>query len=305
MKKKCDIVKDLLPLYVDDVVSDGSKEFIKEHLKNCEECKNYLEGLKYNFNHNKNTDVGSFKKFIKKINFKIIKNSLIITGLIILITIPILYFIGNYEFINDYDNRMDILLLEGTNSWNFQFRSPISGYTYATNIVSYENGEEVNNIFINYRSTIQDYVTNLHGGKIGSGPDLNYQEISLNDVIRVYYTNENLKNVNNASEKELKEIINNSTLIFNNTKKTTKISCNLKGQEYSYTLTYYEKSGQIIDSTNDEVMPDKLLMDIVSSNKGEYKSLWFAGDKAKDIFKKTENYMINRGGSCTKEDVNF
>ena len=36
---KCVIVKDILPLYTDDVLSVESKKLIGEHLATCEECK--------------------------------------------------------------------------------------------------------------------------------------------------------------------------------------------------------------------------------------------------------------------------
>ena len=40
MKKiSCDIVRDILPLYLDDVVSEETKEMIEEHLNSCETCK--------------------------------------------------------------------------------------------------------------------------------------------------------------------------------------------------------------------------------------------------------------------------
>lgn len=38
MKKSCDIVQDLLPLYLDDVLKRETAEFVKEHLKDCEKC---------------------------------------------------------------------------------------------------------------------------------------------------------------------------------------------------------------------------------------------------------------------------
>jgi len=41
----CDIVKDLLPLYVDDVCSEKSREMIEKHLEECEECRKYCELL--------------------------------------------------------------------------------------------------------------------------------------------------------------------------------------------------------------------------------------------------------------------
>lgn len=38
MSKECSIVRDLLPLYVEDMVSPETGEFVKEHLNGCEEC---------------------------------------------------------------------------------------------------------------------------------------------------------------------------------------------------------------------------------------------------------------------------
>ena len=42
----CEVIKDLLPLYVDDVCSEKSKAIIEEHLAECEGCRNYLSSLK-------------------------------------------------------------------------------------------------------------------------------------------------------------------------------------------------------------------------------------------------------------------
>lgn len=39
----CNIIKDLIILQIDDLASEESKEFIKEHIKECNECKIYLE----------------------------------------------------------------------------------------------------------------------------------------------------------------------------------------------------------------------------------------------------------------------
>lgn len=45
MKYECDVVKDLMPLYIDDVLSDNSKIFVKDHIDSCEACKKYYEKL--------------------------------------------------------------------------------------------------------------------------------------------------------------------------------------------------------------------------------------------------------------------
>ncbi len=43
MEKTCEIIKDLLPLYIDGVCSEDSKNAVEEHIKTCEDCKRELE----------------------------------------------------------------------------------------------------------------------------------------------------------------------------------------------------------------------------------------------------------------------
>ena len=45
-KISCDVTKDLLPVYLDDVCSQESKSLVEEHLRECTECKKFLEQLK-------------------------------------------------------------------------------------------------------------------------------------------------------------------------------------------------------------------------------------------------------------------
>ena len=61
----CNIIKDLLPLYKEDLLSQESKTFVEEHLKTCPECENLL---KEEFEiENKNTKPLDFvEKRIKK-----------------------------------------------------------------------------------------------------------------------------------------------------------------------------------------------------------------------------------------------
>ena len=38
MSDKCNLIKDILPLYVEDMVSADTREFVSEHLEHCAEC---------------------------------------------------------------------------------------------------------------------------------------------------------------------------------------------------------------------------------------------------------------------------
>ncbi len=46
MKNECGVVRDILPLYLENMVSDETGAFVKEHLENCPECTAELELLK-------------------------------------------------------------------------------------------------------------------------------------------------------------------------------------------------------------------------------------------------------------------
>ncbi len=46
MKTECSIVRDLLPLYVEDMVSVQTAQYVSEHLEACSECRAEFENLK-------------------------------------------------------------------------------------------------------------------------------------------------------------------------------------------------------------------------------------------------------------------
>ena len=46
MNKDCEVIRDLLPLYADDVCSERSRELIEEHLTGCPDCSAMLEKLR-------------------------------------------------------------------------------------------------------------------------------------------------------------------------------------------------------------------------------------------------------------------
>jgi len=46
MKKECSIVRDVLPLYLEKMVSEDTTVFVEEHLKSCSDCAVELEQLK-------------------------------------------------------------------------------------------------------------------------------------------------------------------------------------------------------------------------------------------------------------------
>ena len=46
MKTECSVVRDLLPLYIEDMVSAETAQYVKSHLVECPECQAELDSLK-------------------------------------------------------------------------------------------------------------------------------------------------------------------------------------------------------------------------------------------------------------------
>lgn len=46
MKITCNVIEDLLPLYVDQLLSEDSRSLVEEHIRECEACQKHLEILR-------------------------------------------------------------------------------------------------------------------------------------------------------------------------------------------------------------------------------------------------------------------
>ena len=106
MKKECDIVQDLLFGYKDNILKQGSRELVSEHLKKCENCKDIWEQL------NKENSVDNKEKieidYLKNVKKKINKKNKIIIFSAILLLLIICLNIGSFvRYIKDAEN-MDI-----------------------------------------------------------------------------------------------------------------------------------------------------------------------------------------------------
>lgn len=43
---ECDVIRDLIPLYAEDMLSDASEKLVEDHLGDCEDCRRYLDNMK-------------------------------------------------------------------------------------------------------------------------------------------------------------------------------------------------------------------------------------------------------------------
>lgn len=86
-RKKCKIIQDLLPIYVENLLSHETKEYVTEHLEECDTCKNIYECINDNINIKdgkmEQQEVNYLKKFKNKMG--ILKTILLIIIIVIAI----------------------------------------------------------------------------------------------------------------------------------------------------------------------------------------------------------------------------
>lgn len=84
MKKNCEIIKDLIPMYVDNLTSEETNQFIKEHLDSCRDCSSYLRNVQRDLPSNDSLDVDTEindQKLMRNIKHRI--NKMIFIALLI------------------------------------------------------------------------------------------------------------------------------------------------------------------------------------------------------------------------------
>lgn len=140
MKKECEIIKDLLPLYIDKLTSKASNEFIEKHLKDCKFCKEEYNILNSNIDCEINIpEENNYLKKFNKIKTKYFINSLIIA--IWVVSILFLIISGNYKNIPAI-NFETIKIINKTK----KFETELNNYNYEKldnllHIVEMSNGE--------------------------------------------------------------------------------------------------------------------------------------------------------------------
>ena len=168
MKNKisCNVIGDLLPLYVDNVLSEDSRELVEEHLRKCESCRESAEKMGKTIVISNDTDSEKIKKLKKRISIKkIVASSLL--GLVILFGLGFyLLYYGNAVNSEDVNVRME--------------------FQYSDN--AYLNQEWVIHFLLKHNRPLNvfseyDYSENADGEKIISGVTIRLREVPIKGMM--------------------------------------------------------------------------------------------------------------------------
>ncbi len=151
IKNECEIVKDMLPSYVENTLSSATNEFIETHIKECKNCKKILDELKKEEIVEKNQDKKSKKNKIKDIDYlkKYNRRVKLLTSIVYILIIFIILVLAFYWYIriknyNKYNYNYNIILTayekydEIIHSNNFLYEADYGDVRYRPYYYGYE-----------------------------------------------------------------------------------------------------------------------------------------------------------------------
>ena len=98
MKIDCDVIRDLLPLYVENMVSAKSRELIEKHLAECEECQKILSQMR-----EKEPEIICDTEPIKRFRNRFRKHTITVAMISAFITVAILIIVQGIFFLQPGD----------------------------------------------------------------------------------------------------------------------------------------------------------------------------------------------------------
>jgi len=142
---KCEVIQDLLPLYSDNVASEGSRKLVEEHIENCPDCRKVLEtiqsgGAPILLDIDKE-EIGALKKMKRKIR----KKNIVVAAVSVACAIAIISGVFLYATPLPYD--------EGKISANLAYDQVIDIY-YDGNYSKAISKQVGDTVYIGYEGTL-------------------------------------------------------------------------------------------------------------------------------------------------------
>lgn len=188
MKVTCDIVKDILPLYVEGIVSDDTCKLVEEHIISCEDCKSELEKLQTHVNIPIDTNVLPLKKIKLELCKKKLLTIIFSAMLTLVIAIIAFAYLTAPEYI-EYSEDVVSITEKSDGTVVLNFKSGVSGFDIEKNsIEDYYSITAWDSIWNRYitKKTSQSIVLNPNGEKVSG---IYYYCFNGKDDILIYGAN--------------------------------------------------------------------------------------------------------------------
>ena len=218
MKWSCNIIRDLIPLYIDDVCSEESKKIIEEHLEECEECKAFLSSMNeenniikhISDNSEETQKISSFKAVKKRMQRKQIISGIVAVLIAVSIFATTVSILKNIHRTVEYEDNISVSMVDGS----------LIGRLYG----SYYTNIKIKNVEITNDGKISNYTFYCISNTVWD--DISLKEYMMTEYVIVpkdknadridcvYYYTGDFSGLENMSETELQTVIQNSELLW-------------------------------------------------------------------------------------------
>ena len=100
MKITCDVIQDLMPSYIDGILSEDSRALVEEHMGTCQECRKMLEIMKEEQGKEQN-QMRSSAATLKKIRKKLIVRRVLTATVAVILTLIVAAAGYNHWYFNE------------------------------------------------------------------------------------------------------------------------------------------------------------------------------------------------------------
>ncbi len=161
MSNKCNLIKDILPLYVEDMASTDTREFVSEHLEHCEKCRAEFERMRKPADFIPDTDIVPLKRIKKDLFIKRLQTIFFTAILACAIVTVVFGILTSPKFFAYSDDLLDVI---DSNNGNviMTFDDKVTGYS----CIKEFNGETETEVYrVNAWTTTWDLYSSNGGNQ--------------------------------------------------------------------------------------------------------------------------------------------
>ena len=121
-KISCDMAKDLIPLYIDGVLSKDSEEVVKEHIEGCKDCQKLIENAEVNVDIGEVNSEGAklFDKVGKKFKKEYIKRFIIAIVVFLIVWVGATWYVVEHyspiwpkSSVEGLETNLEVVMIDG------------------------------------------------------------------------------------------------------------------------------------------------------------------------------------------------
>lgn len=187
--KECKIVQDLLPNYIENLTSKETTEYVKEHLKTCENCTNIFNNMREDLKVEKATPKVEID-YMKKVKTKMrIADKLALIILLLIIILLLLFWREAFSFIcyadicNKYLELQDEIQATGKYTVNILSNGSKDAVYHTKEILANKTEDYDGNVFLSgniAHSNIENSIMFFHVVYNEKMPENNYVNVWYN-----------------------------------------------------------------------------------------------------------------------------